>query len=144
MLIALLTTALAWTPTPEESKLLAAVSARDGAPACDVLDATVSDPVATYEAIVEHVEMPPWAPMQAARCLIQNHSEASRGTLESWLGEKDKAGLAKLVVLHVKHLPESLAVDLTRKAMAGPHQHMSRDRLADDVRPAVQAALGAH
>lgn len=130
-----------WTPSAAEQKLLLALSSRDGAPACDVLDEMVADPVGSYEAIVEHVSLPPWAPMQAARCLVENHAEAAGPTLLSWVEAPEKRGLAKLVLMGVDHLPVPLAVDLSTRSLRGPHATIARQRLVLSEHAEVRALV---
>ena len=131
----------AWTPSAAEEKLLLALSARDGAPPCDTLDALVDDPVGSYESIVEHVSLPPWAPMQAARCLVENHAEAAAPTLRSWVELPEKAGLARLVLMGVDRLPEAQAVELGSRALLGPYATVARQRLPLSERAAVRALV---
>jgi hypothetical protein len=142
MLLVSLLTASAWTPTPDEQKLVAALSSRDGAPPCALLADLVDDPVTAHQRVVEHVAMPPWAPMGAARCLIEDHAAEVEPLLVSWLEGDDTRGLARLVVLSLPELEQDLAVRLGKVAMRGPHAAILGRRIRADVRPAVQATAG--
>lgn len=144
MLAAIIGIALAggdWTPTPDEQKLVQALSSHDGPPSCDDLDAMVDDPVASLERVVEHVTMPPWAGMSAARCLIVNHPQSAEPTISQWMDDPEKLGLAKLVLLSVDQLPEPMALDVARVALRGPHAVEARKRLPKSTRPAVRALV---
>lgn len=140
-MLLLLSAAFAWTPTPQEKALVDALSARDGAPPCETLELDLDDPVAAYEAVVDNVSMPPWVPMQAARCLVDRHAEKASGTLEGWLVHPDKKGLAKLVVLRMDKLQQPVATKLARKLVVGPHNLSLSPRLEDSVHPEVRALV---
>lgn len=142
-MIWLTTAALAWTPTAGEQQLVEALSSRDGAPPCALLAPLVEDPVVSYQRIVDNVAMPPWVPMTAAQCLLEDHSEQAEPIFRTWLADDTLRGLAKLVVLNVATLPEPLAVRLCSEAVKGPHASMARKRLVTDPREKVRAAVEA-
>jgi hypothetical protein len=120
MIALLIATASAWTPTEAEQTLIRALSARDGAPPCAELEALVPEPVESFERVVEHVAMPPWAPMHAAACIIENHAHERADLLASWTtGERTK-GLAKLVFHRLHLLDDDQAVELVEAARTGP------------------------
>lgn len=121
MITLLLTAALAWTPTEAEQKLVAALSARDGAPPCAVVEALVPDPVVSLGRVVDNVKMPPWAPMHAATCLIERHAEAVEPDLERWVTEPGMRGLAKLVFNRLAIIESERAVRLARAGLNGPY-----------------------
>lgn len=142
-MIWLTTAALAWTPTAGERQLVEALSSRDAAPPCALLSPLVDDPVVSYQRIVDNVSMPPWVPMVAAQCLIQDHAEQAEPVLRTWLADDTLRGLAKLVVMNVQTLPEPLAVRLCDRAVKGPHAVMARRRLAADPREKIRAIIEA-
>jgi hypothetical protein len=120
MIALLIATASAWTPSDAEQTLIRALSSRDGAPPCEQLEALVPDPVASFERVVEHVSMPPWAPMHAAACIIENHAHEHADLLASWTtGERTK-GLAKLVFHRLHLLDDDQALELVETARTGP------------------------
>lgn len=129
MLMLALWPALAWTPDDGERALVRALSSRDGAPPCEQLEALVSDPSTSLRRIVEHVEMPPWAPMHAAACLIERHAGEHEALLEAWVADPSRKGLARLVFHRMHLLAPAQTRALTERALAGP--------LAGDARAAM-------
>ena len=121
---------IAFEPTEAEARVILLLSGRDGAPPCETLDAELVDPVASYARIVEHVAMPPWAPMQAARCLTENHFGAAEDTVREWLVHPDKAGLATLALARLHKLPASRARGLATDALRGPHRAIAERALS--------------
>lgn len=118
--------------TAAEQELLVALSARDGAPTCAALAGLVEDPVGSFTRIVGTVQMPPSAPMRAARCLVQDHAEAAADTIEGWMRADDTEGLARLVMGELDHLPPELATRFAKAGLEGPYQSI--------VRPEVEAS----
>ncbi|MCA9493860.1 MAG: hypothetical protein KC621_28210 [Myxococcales bacterium] len=118
--------------TSGEQAMLTALSARDGTPGCDALAGMVEDPVASFTKIVDNVQMPPSAPMRAARCLVQDHADAAGDTIEGWMRADDTEGLARLVMGELEHLPPELASRFAKAGLEGPHQAI--------VRPEVEAS----
>ncbi|MCB9689455.1 MAG: hypothetical protein H6735_30740 [Alphaproteobacteria bacterium] len=115
-----------------EEQMLVALSARDGSPTCEALAALVEDPVASLTKIVANVQMPPSAPMRAARCLVQDHADVAGDTIEGWMRADDTEGLARLVMGEIEHLPPELATRFAKAGLEGPHQAI--------VRPEVEAS----
>jgi len=112
--------------------MVQALSARDRGPACEAVEAMSDTPVEALLHIVDHVPMPPQAPMRAANCVLERHAEAAKDDVLSWVKREDTKGLGKLVLQKLDTLPESIAVDAARVAVAGP--------LAEDAVEAVQAS----
>lgn len=125
-MLILLTTALAWTPTTAEEALVRALSSRDGAPPCEEVEQNLADPVASLTKVVEHVEMPPWAPMYAAACLIERHPTDANDLMVGWVTDPQKKGLAKLVFNRLHLLDDLAATDLAERSLTGPHQEHAR------------------
>lgn len=120
MLALLAGVALAWTPTDAESSMILAFSSRDGAPPCAEVEALVPDPVASLENVIAHVQMPPWAPMHAAACLIEGHGAERPELLASWVDDPALKGLARMVFHRLHRLEPDQARSLADRALAGP------------------------
>ena len=58
---------------PDLDAVVLALSSRD-AVSCESLEALTTTPTATLVEVVDTVQMPPWAPMRAANCLIEHHA----------------------------------------------------------------------
>jgi hypothetical protein len=134
-----ITTALAWSPTEAEAAAVRAFSLRDASPPCAQIEADLPDPAASLEAIVDHVAMPPWAPMRAAACLVERHADARRVTLESWVGDPARKGLARLVFNRLHLLDTTTAELLAERALLGPLQSDARAAMLRSPSPSVQA-----
>ena len=124
------------------SRLTQQLSVRDPEPSCDDLTRDISDPITALRAVVETVQMPPWAPMRAASCLLEQ-PENARDDAMAWLAHPNKRGLAMLVVARLDHYPEPLALDLGRAALAGPWSADARRRLRSATNPRLRALLPA-
>lgn len=115
-----------WTPTPEQTAVYRALSARDPLP-CTEIEALASEPLDALRAVVEHASMPPWAPMRAAQCIASGHATEAREDLVSWVSQERTRGLALLVLAELDDMDRAVALEVARAAIAGP--------LADDARP---------
>lgn len=115
-----ITVAFAWDPTPADQSLIRALSSRDAAPICADLADRVPDAVASFKAIVEHVEMPPWAPMRAATCLIEHHEAEAEPLMLQWVQRVETKGLAKLVLRRTHLLELERAERVKTAALQGP------------------------
>lgn len=127
--------------TPAEEELLRALSARDQAPDCATLSAMVPDPVASFTTIVEKVQMPPAAPMRAARCLLTEHTDAAADTIEGWLRSEGTEGLARLVLGELDHLAPEQAARFGRAALEGPYSALARPELESSELAEVRALV---
>jgi len=112
--------------------MVRALSARDRGPTCVELEAMSEAPVEALLHIVEHVPLPPQAPMRAATCLVDRHADAIKDELLAWVKQEETKGLGKLVLQRLDTLPEPIAVDVARVAVTGP--------LADDAVEAARAS----
>ena len=126
-------------PTPAVNTVYVALSHRDKSPSCDELDAMVDDPVAAYEQIIDHAQQPPWAPMRAASCLIENHGLAAQARIESWVITPELRGLALLTFNNIDKLPVEVAISLSQRAVTeGPFLRDAKRRLAKSQHLEIQ------
>lgn len=106
------------------------LSSRDPVP-CATIEALTPDPTATLLAVVDTVERPPWAPMRAANCLIQNHATEAQSAIERWVVAPELKGLGRLVLSSLDAMPLSVAVPVARKALAeGADPVLARERIS--------------
>lgn len=133
--------ALSFPGTAEEGQLYRALSVRDPEPDCATVEGLVPDPVASLTLIAEQAEMPPWAPLRAASCLLRRHAEAAEDTVRGWVVDPGREGLALLALQHVDQMPEAVAVELVRDALEGPFAEAARDAATGSERPAIQALI---
>ena len=124
---------------PSVQAIYRALSVRDPAPDCVTVEALSDQPVPDLLQIVDHASQPPWAGMRAANCLIQGHGAEIQAQLSDWVRRDDTRGLAILVLDQLDTLPEDLALDLARQALAGPWAADARPRLDTSSRPALHA-----
>ncbi|MBA2320208.1 MAG: hypothetical protein H0V89_03545 [Deltaproteobacteria bacterium] len=128
----------AWTPSAQEEALLQQLSLRDGSPACAEMEVGLSDPRASWKAVVDHVSMPPWAPMRAADCLISGHSAASRADLVGWVTRPELKGLGLLALGRLDVMPQDVATEVASAAITrGPDPAGARVRVARSANPAI-------
>ncbi len=120
--------------------MVRAMSARDRGPTCVEVEAMADDPVAALLHIVEHVPLPPQAPMRAATCLVDRHADAIQDELLAWVKQGETKGLGKLVLQRLDTLPEPIAVDVARVAVTGPLADEAVEAARASARAAVRAA----
>lgn len=132
LLVALSAFASPLDPQAKESwdAVMRMLSSRDPVP-CETIEALASDPAATLLAVVDTVERPPWAPMRAANCLIQNHAIEAQSAIERWVVAPELKGLGRLALSSLDVMPASVAVPVARKALAeGSDPVLARERIA--------------
>jgi hypothetical protein len=133
--------AMAATPTASQEVIYKALSVRDPAPVCAAVEALSETPVADLQFVVNNAAQPPWAGMRAAACLIRGHGGEIQSTLESWVSDDEKLGLAILVLNSVDTLPLDVAVSVAQKALDGPYAAEAKKRLPKSDSPEIQALV---
>ena len=131
----------AWGDTAERQQLYRALSVRHPEPDCAAVEALVPDAVDSLTALANEVQMPPWAPMRAARCLVERHAEAAEPTLKAWVADPDLLGFAKLVTKKIDHMPEPVAVRVAEAALASPNAEQVTRELSASTHPKVLALV---
>ena len=119
--------------------LVQALSVRHGVESCDALNIHSASLEADLNRIVQEITLPPWTPMNAAICLIEEHHTTSAATLRGWVQHPDQRGLARLVFRRVETLPEDMAIDLLQHALNGPHREEALAVTQTDARAAIRA-----
>jgi hypothetical protein len=117
--------------------MVRALSARDGAPTCAEVEAMSPTPVDALRHIVDHVQMPPQAPMRAAACMTA-YGEAVRDDLVRWVSEPELQGLGRLVLGDLASLPAPLAAEVVKAAADGPLKEQAVQAAAEDGRVELQ------
>lgn len=107
--------------------------------ACAEIEALTPTPVDTLQHVVATVELPPWAPMRAADCLVRSHAVEIRPTIEGWVTDPAVAGLGRLVLADLDAMPVEVAVPVARKALDGHLAELARERIASSTRAEVRA-----
>ena len=122
--------------------LVQSLSARHAAPSCAALTATVEE----LAEVVTNVTMPPWVPMRAATCLIEQHAEASEAHFLSWITEPEQLGLGRLLLRRLDGLDDALALRIVQTGIDGPLRDEVIHTASQDPRPELQqraaSALG--
>lgn len=131
--------ASAWTPTDEQASMITLLSMRDGPAPCAQVEAASHDPIDDLVAIVDHVTMPPSAPMAAAGCLVVGHAEAVEPTIAAWMTDPHTKGLALLAAGHLDVMPRPVAVRIAGVGLAGPYAEDVRRRILAASDPEIQA-----
>ena len=130
-----------WPGTKEELALYRALSVKDPEPRCADVEGLVPDPIASLTMIAEDIPMPPWAGTRAATCLVVGHAEEAEDTLRDWVVDEGKAGLARLVLGGVDDIPEEVAVEVVRDALAGPFAAEATEAAQGSERQAIRDLL---
>jgi hypothetical protein len=126
------------------------LSERHGA-TCEAV-APLGEPAAVRDALIEvatQATMPPWAPVNAAKCVAQLAAtdDVALAAATGWLGDAELGGLALAVVQQLSALPADRALPLAtaaaeRAATDARFGLYARPVLVGSVHPAV-AAIGA-
>ena len=141
MVIALLAAHPAYAEPQELDAVMRALSMRHPVP-CAEVEALAPDPVDTLLHVVDEVQMPPWAPMRAAECLVRGHGLEVREHLQRWVVEPELKGLGRLVLGELEALPVEVAVEVARAAVTrGSEPELARERVEAVSVPEVRAVL---
>ncbi len=125
---------------PGADALLRALSTRDGEPSCESLAALVpEDPVAALVHVTRTVQLPPVAPMRAARCLVVAHAEAAEAELSAWMIDPASEGYVRLVLAEWSAVPTPVAVRLATAGLGGPHGALVREAARAAASPELRA-----
>jgi hypothetical protein len=130
LLIALLLPFAQAEPPELNQKLVTALSVRHPAPNCAEAESLSMTPLADLLAVVDQVEMPPWAGMRAAHCIIDGHGVQAEAQLIQWMGKPETAGLAMMVADRLDRLPEGLSERLRKAGRSGQNAARLETRLA--------------
>ena len=103
------------------------LSVYDGDIVCSKL--TKQDRQSTLTYIVEHISLPPWAPMRAATCLAKLYPEEAQEDLVRWVENPETKGLAFLLTRQIKSMPEPVARRIALAGLNGPFSAEIRSRL---------------
>ncbi len=128
----------------DDDALYSALARRDPVVTCHELSVLAAEPVTDLVRMAETLELPPWAPMRAAECVVTHHAGEASDVLQRWVVDEQRAGLAKLVLRRLKHIPEEQAVALTRTALTGPLADLAVPFVVDDARESIRAVAASH
>lgn len=143
ILFSFLFSARADTPIFDDRQLalVRQMSHRDGAPPCSDLPNSEGLLHTDLLLIVKEVTQPPWVGMRAAGCVIELFPQESQTTFESWMRSEQTMGLAYLLTAKISTLPESVALDIGRIGLAGPHAEGVKSRLQSQNGPIIEQLL---
>jgi hypothetical protein len=113
---------LPWSKESPEAAVYRAFLPRHPNTTCDEVSQKSSNPVGTLNAVVHGPALPPWVPMRAAACLLDEHLAAGETEISAWLADPELLGLARLVQRRLAQMPTPIASRLEKAAIAGPHQ----------------------
>jgi len=122
------TAAMAQMPPEGHAELVRSLSMRHAVP-CDDLGAGSPTPAVALLYVVDNVAMPPWAPMRAAQCLVDNHAAEATEALQDWVTTPELRGLGRLVLGQLDALPVAIAVPVARAALRGSDPALARQRV---------------
>jgi hypothetical protein len=122
------------------ARVLRALSARDPV-ACETVEALSPTPAATLLEVVDTVQMPPWAPMIAAQCLLRHFPTDVRSRLDTWVTDPELAGFGRLTLDALDTLPVEIAVPVARTALKGSDPALAKQRISASTRPEVRAVV---
>jgi hypothetical protein len=122
---------------PDRNTPLArALAHRDGVACAELPVAAASELVAWTNPDLG----PPWAPLRAVACLAERFPETVGPLALGWVGDPTRQGLVLAVLQQEGRLPESVALELGRAAMADP---TLRPRVARFLRKSDRPAIKA-
>ena len=130
--------------TPNEQDVAAVVqwlSVRHPEPDCREVIAHTKASLETLRHVTAHVQLPPWVPMRAGRCLVVQHPTLGAPDMVKWVSEVEYKGLATLVFQHLESLPVSVAVEVATLALKGPHKDMARPYIERSTRAELQGLV---
>jgi hypothetical protein len=107
--------------------------------ACAEIEHLTATPVDTLQHVVATVELPPWAPMRAAECLVRGHAAEVQSSIETWVTDPALTGLGRLVLGDLDAMPVAVAVPVARNALAGHLAAVARERIAASAHAEVRA-----
>jgi hypothetical protein len=107
-------------PTPSQTALYDALKIRDAAPPCASLKPMSKDLATDLIWLVDNASQPPWVGIRAAQCVIREHHEAKAATIQGWVTQPDRRGLAILTFGLLDELPAPQAKTIQEAALAGP------------------------
>jgi hypothetical protein len=114
--------ALPWPDGSAEKLVYMAFLPRHPTQSCDEVTADLSAPAATLDTVVHGPSLPPWVPMRAATCLVDQHLQDGEKAITGWLEDPKMLGLARLVMRRLADMPAPIAKRLETAALRGPHQ----------------------
>jgi hypothetical protein len=127
--------------TTANADLVRVLSARDAPPPCSTIDALTPTPVEDLVRVVDTVQMPPYAPMRAAGCLLELHAEEAAPRIDAWMADPASGGLAELTAKAMDALPNDLAVRFAMAGLNGPHHAAITPALEVSAHPDVRALV---
>ena len=140
--LAALSSAAPNTPMPEGADAVyKALSARDGAPSCEAVEALSAEPVAALLFVAENATQPPWAGIRAAECLVQRHAAEVQPTLERWVSTSETRGFGLIAINQLEQMPAPVALSVARIALSGPLAEDARPRLLAIQNPELRALV---
>jgi len=126
---------------PEQDAVIHALSSRDPV-TCASVEALTPTPVDTLRTVVKVVSMPPWVPMRAAQCLVEGHGSEVRAELLQWVVDPEEQGLGLLVLDEIDRLPQDLALEVAKTALArGPDHAAAAQRVGRATSPQLKALV---
>lgn len=126
---------------PAFDAVVRALSARDPV-ACETVEALTPTPVETLRAVVDTVEMPPWAPMTAAQCLVDRHPAEVAADMSKWVTDPALKGLGLLVLGSLDRMPLDVALPIAKKALAeGSDKAKAAQKLGAATTPELRALV---
>ena len=106
---------------PLKDRVVKALTLRDGGPACEVMQTWGSDSevASVMREITETVSMPPWVPMRAAQCVVNDAKTDARSyaLIEGWMSDTNTTGFALLVMQNVDRFEANRAQSLAELAV---------------------------
>jgi hypothetical protein len=128
-------------PSAEQMALYQAMKVRDPAPSCEGLVPLSTTLDTDLIWLVDHVQQPPWVGIRAAQCVVSHHADVQADTIEAWMTDPSKMGVAILTLRLLDTLPEPTAIRFATAALAGPLSEKATLRLADSVHPGIKAMV---
>jgi hypothetical protein len=108
---------------------------------CAELSSLYDDLYPLLGQVISEVQMPPWAGMRAAQCMIDLYPERGKAEFTKWISGPNTKGLASLLANQFDSLPTPMAIELVKVGFDGPYEDYIRLRLARSKNPELLGLL---
>ena len=109
----------AWTPTAEEAVVVERLTARHLESDCATLQAALPEGTTSLARIADHVALPPWVGVRAARCVVQTEDGVDHAV--RWSADPARRNYARLVVAALPDLSATSTARVRAALAEGPH-----------------------
>jgi hypothetical protein len=122
-------------PSASQSAVYAALKGRDDPPTCESLKAASPDLANDLIWLMKHANQPAWVGVRAAYCVLTEYADEKATTIDTWVVDPKRRGLAILTIGMLDKMPSAHAERIAAKALAGPLSADARKHLLESGDP---------